>query len=61
MTLVSLVLTLAIAGFVCWLILQIPMIEPFRKIIIALVIFFLVLWVLQGFGLISGISGLRLK
>ena len=57
---IELILTLAIAGFVVWIVLQIPMPDIFRKIIIGVVAFALVIWVLQSFGLVSGFRTLRL-
>lgn len=54
MNIVELILTLAIAGFCVWIVLQIPMPQIFRSIIIGVVSFALVIWLLQSFGLISG-------
>lgn len=61
MSLVSLVLVLVVAGFLCWLCLQIPMPQVFRNVIIGVVCFFLVLWVLQQLGLVSGLPVVRLR
>jgi len=61
MSLFSLVLVLVVVGFFLWLISLIPQIDAtFKKIIYGVVIFFTVLWILQQFGLISGLN-LRLK
>lgn len=59
MSLISLIIVLALAGFVCWLIQQIPMPQPFPKIIVGVVCLFVVLWILQSFGLVG--TNLRLR
>jgi len=61
MSLISLLVTLAIVGFLIWLILRIPMPAQLQQVIIAVAIVFVVLWVLQQFGVITGFSQLRLK
>lgn len=58
MSLLSIILALAIVGFLCWLPLQIPMPQPFR---IGVMILFLVIWVLQALGVVTGLSRLTLK
>ena len=59
MSLISLVVFLAVAGFVVWLILQIPMPDIFRKVIIGLIVLFLVLWILQQVGFVGPVLKLR--
>ena len=59
MSLLTLVILLALVGFVCWLIMQIPMPAPFQRIMLGVICLFLVLWLLQQFGLIGG--NLRLR
>jgi uncharacterized membrane protein YeaQ/YmgE (transglycosylase-associated protein family) len=59
MSIIALLVTLAIAGFVVWLIFQIPMAPPFQNIITGIVLLVLVLWVLQQLGLYN--TGLRLR
>lgn len=61
MGVLELVLTLAVAGFVVFLILQIPMPQIFKNIILGVVALVAILWVLQSFGLISHSSALRIK
>ncbi len=61
MSLISLIVAIALTGFICWLVLQIPMPAPFPKVIIAIVCVFLILFLLQEFGLITGFRTLRLK
>jgi uncharacterized membrane protein YeaQ/YmgE (transglycosylase-associated protein family) len=59
MSIIALLVTLAIAGFVIYLILQIPMPQVFRNVILGVVCLVLVLWVLQQLGLYN--TGLRLR
>lgn len=58
---IEIILMLAIVGFCVWLVLQIPMPDVFRKIIIGVVAVFLILWVLQQLGVSTGFPRLRLK
>ena len=50
MSIVAIVLVLALLGFLCWLVLQIPMPAPLPKIIIGVVCVLVVLWVLSELG-----------
>jgi hypothetical protein len=61
MSLISLILALAICGFLAWLVLQIPVPAPVRNIIVAVICVFLVIWLLQQFGVDTGLPTLRLK
>ncbi len=55
MSLISLIITLAVVGFLLWLVLTyIPMPPPFKQVITVIVVIVLVLWLLNGFGLIGG-------
>ncbi len=47
---IQILLTIALAGFIVWLILKIPMPSPFPEIIIGVVCVLLVLWALQLIG-----------
>lgn len=50
--LIELVLTLALVGFLLWLVLTyVPMPDPFKKAIIAIVVVVLVLYLLRLFGI----------
>lgn len=60
MSLIGIMLVLVIFGFLSWLILQIPMAQPMKNIIIGVMVFFVILWVLQEVGAIHGLN-LRLK
>ena len=59
MSLISMILVLVIAGFACWLLLQIPMPHPFPQVIAGLICLFVVLWLLQSLGLVN--TNLRLR
>jgi hypothetical protein len=60
MSIITLIITLAIIGFLLWLVLTyIPMPEPFKRIILIIVVFAVVLWLLYGFGLLG--SGPRIN
>lgn len=51
MDLISLIITLAVVGFALWLLLTyIPMPDPVKKVIVAVVVLVLVVWLLQAFG-----------
>lgn len=60
MPIVPIILTLALVGFLCWLVLQIPMPEIFRKVIIGVMILLVILWLLSMFGVNTGIGYPRL-
>lgn len=49
---IELLLNLAILGFVIWIILQIPMPEIFRNIIIGVVSIAVIIWLLRTTGVI---------
>ena len=61
MSLLMLVLTIAIVGFLVWLVLQIPMPGVFHNVIIGVVCVVLVLWLLQKLGVVTGFSHITLK
>lgn len=54
MPLISLVLTLALVGFLLWLVLTyIPMPEPFKKVIVVIIVVVVVLWLIQVLGVVG--------
>lgn len=57
----SLILGIALIGFVVWLILLIPMPDQFRKVIIAVACVLAVLWALQTLGIHTGFQRIQLK
>lgn len=60
MTILTLLLSIALVGFIVWLIVQIPMPQQFRTIIIAVCCVALVLYLLQSFGVVTGLPHMRL-
>lgn len=47
---IELVLSIAVLGFLVYMVLQIPMPAPFKNLIIGLVILLVIMWLLHGFG-----------
>ena len=61
MTLISLVVTLVVVGVILWLVNNyIPMDGNIKKILNAVVILVVILWLLTAFGLLGPISGMRI-
>lgn len=61
MTIFSLLITIAVFGLIVYLITLIPMAQVIRNVIVAIAVLFLVLYVLQAFGIATGFPLLRLK
>jgi hypothetical protein len=60
MPLVQLVVMLVVVGLLLWLVNSyIPMDSKIKRILNAVVVVAVVLWLLNVFGLLSGISGIR--
>ena len=61
MSLISLVIVLAVVGVLLWLLnTKVPM-EPWVKQVINIVVIFaVVLWLMNAFGLLSGINDIRI-
>jgi hypothetical protein len=61
MSLVSLVIVLVVVGVILYLINNyIPMDNKIKKILNAVVIIVVILWLLQAFGILGDIRGLRI-
>jgi hypothetical protein len=61
MTLVGIILVLVIAGLILWLInTYIPMAGAIKSLLNIVVFVVLLIWVLQAFGLIGSIPGMRM-
>jgi len=61
MTLVSIVLMLVVVGLVMWLInTYIPMAAGIKSILNIVVLIVVTIWLLQGFGIIGNIPGIRI-
>lgn len=57
---IHLIFVIAIFGFLCWVILQIPMPKVFHNVILGLMCLVLVLYVLQMLGVHTGLPRMRL-
>ncbi|HUY28066.1 MAG TPA: Thivi_2564 family membrane protein [Candidatus Binataceae bacterium] len=61
MTLVTIVVVLVVVGLVMWLInTYIPMAGPIKSLLNVVVFIVVAIWLLQGFGIIGNISGVRI-
>ena len=60
MDLIHIIIYLVIIGVVLGLINRIPMADSIRSIINGIVVLFVVIWLLQVFGIIGPLGGLRL-
>lgn len=60
MTLIGLLVVLLVVGVVLYILSLVPIDATIKRIIYVLVLLFVVLWLLQAFGLIGGM-GLKLK
>lgn len=62
MPLISIIITLIVAGVALWAINKyIPMAVPIKKIINIVVVLVLVLWLLQVFGIIGSVNSIRVR
>jgi hypothetical protein len=60
MSLISLIVTLIVVGVLLWLVnTYIPMDSKIKGILNAVVVIVVVLWLLQAFGLLTNLEGLR--
>ncbi len=60
MPLINLVITLIVVGVLLWLVnTYIPMDSKIKQILNAVVVIAVVIWLLQVFGLIGSLSGIR--
>lgn len=62
MGIIELIVVIALAGLLVWCVTTlIPMPEIFRKAIYVIAVVFLVLYVLNGFGLLHGFHDIRIS
>lgn len=62
MTLLSLIVTLVLVGLILWVInTYIPMAPPIKTLLNVAVVVILVLWLLQGTGLLGPLGTIRLR
>ena len=61
MSLVNLIVTLIVVGVLLWLVnTYIPMDRKIKSILNVVVVIFVILWILNGTGLLSGLNGVRI-
>ncbi|MCZ8081072.1 MAG: hypothetical protein O9289_07415 [Rhodobacteraceae bacterium] len=59
MSLVSLVITLIVVGILLWLVnTYLPMDRKIKTILNVVVVIFVILWILNGTGLLGGLNGI---
>jgi hypothetical protein len=62
MTLIGLIVTLVVVGVILWAVnTYIPMAPPLKNILNIVVVIAVVLWLLQAFGLLGSIGGVRVR
>ncbi len=62
MSLISLIVVLVVVGVLLWLInAYIPMDQKIKTILNVVVVIIVVLWLLQAFGLLAGVSDIRVR
>jgi hypothetical protein len=62
MSLISLVVTLIVVGVLLWFVNNyIPMDGKIKKILNVIVVIFVVLWLLQNFGLLGSLDNMRIR
>lgn len=62
MSLVSIVIVLIVVGVLLWLVnTYIPMDHKIKSILNAVVVIFVILWLLQGLGLLGSVGGIRVS
>lgn len=61
MSLVNLIVTLIVVGVLLWLVnTYIPMDRKIKSILNVVVVIFVILWILNATGLLSGLNGVRI-
>ena len=60
MSIITILITLVVAGFVLWLINKIPMQQTIRKIVNVIAVIFIVVWLFKMFGLWAYLSNIRI-
>ena len=59
MSILTIVITLVVAGFVLWLINYIPMQATIKKIVNVIAVIFIVVWLFKIFGLWAYLTNIR--
>lgn len=60
MSILSVIITLVVIGFVLWLINLIPMQHTIKKIVNTIIVIVVIVWLMKLFGLWSYLSNIRL-
>lgn len=61
MSLINLVVVLIVVGVLLWLVnTYLPMDAKIKKILNVVVVIFVIIWLLQAFGVLGSISGIRI-
>jgi uncharacterized membrane protein YwzB len=61
MSLLAIVVVLFVIGLLMWALNQFPIDAMIKKIIYVVVVVFVVIWLLQSFGLLGAIGDIRIK
>lgn len=62
MPLLTLIIVIAVVGVILWLVAEyVPMQPTVKRILIGVVIFILVIWLLQVFGLLDHLNSVRIR
>jgi len=62
MSLISIIIVLIVVGVLLWLVnTYIPMAGSIKTILNAVVVIFVILWLLQGFGLLGSLGSIRVS
>ena len=59
MSILTVLITLVIVGFVLWLINRIPMQKTIKSIVNVIVVIFVVIWLLKIFGLLTYLTNIK--
>ncbi len=62
MSIIGIIIVLVVVGFLLWLVNRlIPMDPTIQKVLIAVVVLVVVLWLLQQFGVLGPVQSVRIK
>ena len=62
MTLVGLIITLVIVGLILYLVnTYVPMAQPIKTILNVVVVILVILWLIQAFGLLGPLGGVKVR
>lgn len=62
MSIIGLIITLAVVGLILWLInTYVPMDQKIKNILNIVVVIFVILWLLQAFGILGSLSNVKVN